>query len=318
MNILLTSAGRRVKLVHFLQETLAGSGRVVAVDCDPHAPALYAADVQQIVSSINDPDYMDQLLEICRHFEIDAVLSLIDPELSLLAQFRERFADAGIQLVVSDPEVVDICLDKLATYTFLTGHDLPAIPTFATLEDTVEALEKQTIAYPLLLKPRWGSASQGMKIVRRISALEEAMRTQPDLVAQPFLEMEEYGVDAYVDLLSRQPISIFTKKKLRMRAGETDRSIAVKDPQLTRLIEQLLAVLKPIGPVDIDCFKVGEHYLISEINPRFGGGYPHAYLCEQNFFRFLLNNLQGQANHPQIGRYPVGSTMLKFDEVRIV
>ncbi|MGD8189480.1 ATP-grasp domain-containing protein [Brevibacillus ginsengisoli] len=318
MNILFTSAGRRVKLIHFLQETLAGNGRVVAVDCDQNAPALYAADDHLLVPPIDDPDYLDKLLEICSRFEVGAVLSLIDPELSLLSRHRERFADTGIHLVVSAPDVIDICLDKQATYTFLTAHGLPAVPTRASLEETREALEKEEFSFPLLLKPRKGSASQGIMIVKTYQALEEAMRPEHDLVAQPFLEMEEYGVDAYVDLITQKPISIFTKKKLRMRAGETDRSLAIKDLQFTSLIEQLLHVLKPVGPIDIDCFKVGDNYLISEINPRFGGGYPHAYLCGQNFFRFLLNNLQGQSNDPELGRYQAGSTMLKFDEVRIV
>lgn len=318
-NWLITSAGRRVKLVQYLMETLAGHGRVVAVDCDWNAPALYAADYRQLVPRIDDPAYIDCLLAICRHYEIKAVLSLIDPELSLLARQRERFGAEGIRLIVSEPAVVDTCFDKLATYAFLTAQGLPAVPTYDELAAVLAAIENQQLRYPLLAKPRTGSASLGIRVVENEAALRLVLASEQDLVVQPFYqELNEYGVDAYVDLISGQPISIFTKKKLRMRAGETERSLAVKDPALTTLIEQLLYVLGPIGPVDIDCFKVGERYLISEINPRFGGGYPHAYLAQQNFFRYLQHNLQGEANHPELAAYQEGSTMLKYDEIMLV
>ncbi|HZG17453.1 MAG TPA: ATP-grasp domain-containing protein [Candidatus Bathyarchaeia archaeon] len=319
MNVLLTSVGRRVKLVRCLKESLAGKGKVVAVDCDWTAPALYAADAHQIVSRIEEPDYIDVLLQICLHYQIDAVLSLIDPELSFLAQHVESFRDAGVEVIVSSPEVVGLCLDKKATSDFLQQHDFPFIPTYVTAEEVSEAFSIGELSFPVLVKPRNGSASQGISVVDTIAELNQLLGKEHDsLIVQPYLQADEYGVDAYVDLLTGEPVSIFTKKKLRMRAGETDRSLAIQDAALTGLVYRLLKTLQPRGPIDIDCFKVGDTYVISEINPRFGGGYPHAYLCGEDYFSCLATNLEGRPNVPRIGTYEAGSTMLKYDEVMLI
>ncbi|WP_134685866.1 ATP-grasp domain-containing protein [Brevibacillus migulae] len=319
MNVLLTSVGRRVNLVRCLKESLAGKGKVVAVDCDWTAPALYAADAHQIVSRIDEPDYVDVLLQICIHYQIEAVLSLIDPELSLLARQAESFRDAGVQVIVSSPEVVELCLDKKATSDFLQKHDFPHIPTYGTVEEITDAISEGVLSFPMLVKPRKGSASQGISVVTSITDLKQVLgKGLEELIVQPYLHGDEYGVDAYVDLISGEPVSIFTKRKLRMRAGETDRSLAIQDPALTGLIHRLIDKLQPRGPIDIDCFKIGESYVISEINPRFGGGYPHAYLCGEDYFACLAANLQGRPNVPRLGAYEAGSTMLKYDEVMLV
>jgi len=319
MNVLLTSVGRRVKLVRCLKESLAGKGKVIAVDCDWTAPALYAADAHQIVSRIEEPDYIDVLLQICLHYQIEAVLSLIDPELSLLARHVETFRDAGVEVIVSSPEVVELCLDKKATSDFLQRHGFPFIPTFETEEEVIEALSGEVLSFPVLVKPRHGSASQGISVVDSMAEVKQLLGKGLDpLIVQPYLQADEYGVDAYVDLITGEPVSIFTKKKLRMRAGETDRSLSIQDPVLTELIHRLIETLQPRGPIDIDCFKSGDSYVISEINPRFGGGYPHAYMCGEDYFVCLATNIKGRPNVPRIGTYEAGSTMLKYDEVMLV
>lgn len=318
MNVLLTSVGRRVKVVQYFTRAMAGEGRVIAVDCDKTAPALYAADYQEQVPRIGDPVYIPALLEICHRYEVQAVITLIDPELTLLAAHREIFQQQNIQVVVPPSSVVDTCLDKKATQDFLIHHHLPYIPTYTDWNEIIDALACGKLAFPLMVKPRKGSASLGITKVETLEELQLAFFKGTEIVVQPFIHGEEYGVDAYVDLVTGIPVSIFTRKKLRMRAGETDRSLAVKDQQLTGLIMDLLSVLQPVGPVDIDCFRVGEHYVVSEINPRFGGGYPHAYESGENFISFLLKNIGGIANNPRIGQYREGSMMIKYDDVMMV
>lgn len=103
-----------------------------------------------------------------------------------------------------------------------------------------------------------------------------------------------------------------------MRAGETDKSLAVKETKLSSLAMDLLSVLPLSGPIDIDCFQMGDAYVISEINPRFGGGFPHAYECGENFMSYLQHNLGGKANRPRLGLYREGSMMIKYDDVMMV
>lgn len=312
MNILICSAGRRVKLVEYFKNELHRiNGSVIAIDCDPTAPALYQADAFEIVSPIDNQEYISTVKFLCHKYQINAVLSLIDPELSLLASHKDEFAKDGIVVIVSDKSVVDICFDKYQTYQFLQEQEIPSVPTYVEIEAVINAINKGELQFPLIVKPRNGSASIGISLVTNIKKLKEY--GNEDIVIQPFIKGDEYGVDCYIDLISNRPTNIFMKRKIKMRAGETDKSIAVKDPLLKELIEKLIGDLNPLGPIDIDCFKTESGYVISEINPRFGGGYLHAYEMGQNFVRNIINNLNGEPNNGNQSDYKEGTTLVKYD-----
>ncbi|PLS01099.1 ATP-grasp domain-containing protein [Neobacillus cucumis] len=316
MNILICSAGRRVKLVQYFKEELSKlGGKVVAIDCDATAPALRFADFAEIVPAITNPEYLLQLKQLCQKHEIDAVLSLIDPELSVLAEQKENFEKENIRLIVSSKEIVDICFDKYRTYKFLEEHHLPGIPTYINLNKIISEIESGKLDFPIIVKPKNGSASIGISIVNSLKELLAVWRDSGELIAQPFMDGDEYGIDCYIDLLNASTTNIFCKKKIKMRAGETDKSLSVNDPSLIHLIEELIRKLNPVGPIDIDCFKTEKGYFISEINPRFGGGYPHAHEAGQNFIKNMINNLAGTSNKADIGNYSGGSVMIKFDDV---
>ena len=118
-------------------------------------------------------------------------------------------------------------------------------------------------------------------------------------------------------LISGDIVSIFTKKKIVMRAGETDKSVSFKDEKLFGLIRKFVAEIGYRGEIDIDIFDIGGEYYISEVNPRFGGGYPHAYECGCNHMRMILENLYGRENQKNIGIYEEGIYMMKYNEVSI-
>ncbi|WP_042374336.1 ATP-grasp domain-containing protein [Neobacillus jeddahensis] len=319
MNILICSAGRRVKLIKYFKVELSKiGGKVVAVDCDATAPALHFADFAEIIPAITDPEYIQQLKQLCQKYKIDAVLSLIDPELSVLAEHKEDFEKENIRLIVSNKEVVDICFDKYRTYQFLNDRSLPGIPTYINFAEILSDIETGFLEFPIIVKPKNGSASIGISIVHSTKELQAVWRDSGELIAQPFIEGDEFGIDCYMDLLNACVTNIFCKKKIKMRAGETDKSVSVNDPDLIQLIEELVNQLNPIGPIDIDCFKTDKGYFISEINPRFGGGYPHAHEAGQNFVRNIINNLLGKSNQTHIGHYPSGSVMIKFDDVMLL
>jgi len=136
-------------------------------------------------------------------------------------------------------------------------------------------------------------------------------------MVQEFLNGQEFGADCYIDLISGETVSIFTKKKLLMRAGETDKAVSVKDPALFRLLERFIRDSGWRGQIDIDIFKIGAEYYISEVNPRFGGGYPHAYECGCDHMTLIRRNLEGLANERNIGAYEAGVIMMKYNEVMV-
>ncbi|MDF2787341.1 MAG: carbamoylphosphate synthase large subunit [Neobacillus sp.] len=319
MNILICSAGRRVKLIKYFKEELNKiGGKVIAVDCDSTAPALHFADIMETVSPINDPMYIQDIKILCKKYQINAVLSLIDPELSILADKTDEFLEDNIQVIVSDKKIVDMCFDKYLTYKILKRNNIPAVPAFLSLNEVLNELENKHLTFPLIVKPRTGSASIGVRVAKSVEELENMLNTSEDLIVQPFMAGDEYGIDCYVDLISNKPTHLFCKRKIKMRAGETDKSVAVKDQNLVEIIEDLLNKLKLIGPIDIDCFKTESGYVISEINPRFGGGYPHSHEAGQNFVKCIVNNLKGISNQSQIGDYQEESVMIKFDDVMLL
>ncbi|GIN20934.1 MAG TPA: carbamoylphosphate synthase large subunit [Bacillus bacterium] len=318
MNILICSVGRRVKLIQYFKEELHKvGGKVVAVDCDQTAAALHHADMFEIVPRIDHPDYIPYLKKLCEKYNIKGVLSLIDPELSLLAHVKEEFENDGIKIVVPDKRVVDICYDKYRTYEFLLANDIPPVPTYIDINDLKNDLNHKKIQFPLIIKPRNGSASIGIYKVNCIEELEPFKAEHQDYIFQPYMGREEFGADCYIDLLSKEATNVFLKRKLNMRAGETDKSIAIKDPMLKQVVERLIVALRPVGPIDIDFFRTENGYSVSEINPRFGGGYLHAHEMGQNFVENIINNIRGETNSIA-GEYEEGSTMVKYDHVMVI
>ena len=87
--ILLLSVGTRNKIVEYFKNAFQEEGLVLAADASPLAPALYAADKYFIVPRIDDSDYLDRVLSICEAENVDGILSLIDPELEILAKNQE-------------------------------------------------------------------------------------------------------------------------------------------------------------------------------------------------------------------------------------
>ncbi|MGJ7919524.1 ATP-grasp domain-containing protein [Neobacillus sp. LXY-4] len=319
MNILVCSVGRRAKLIQYFKEELSKiGGEVIAVDCDSSAPALYLADKSEIVPPITNPNYIKHIMQLCEKYKITAVLSLIDPELSLFAEHKEEFEKNNIKIIVSNREVVNICFDKYLTYKYLHEYDLPVVPTYKNINEIITDIERNWIKFPIIVKPRNGSASIGISIINSVEELYAIWKDNNELIMQPFIEGEEYGVDCYIDLINYKTTNIFCKRKIKMRAGETDKSVAVYNPMLFELIDKVIQVLNPIGPIDIDCFKTDGGFIISEINPRFGGGYLHAHEMGQNFVRNIINNLSGFSNQRDIGNYSEGSVMIKFDEVMVL
>ena len=141
---------------------------------------------------------------------------------------------------------------------------------------------------------------------------------EDSLMIQEFLNGQEIGADVYVDIISGEVVSIFTKKKIKMRAGETDKAVSFKDPKLFALIEKFVLEAGYKGQVDIDIFDINGEYYISEVNPRFGGGYPHAYESGCNHMKLIFNNLNGVINKKNIGEYEEGIYMMKYNEVKII
>ncbi len=317
MNILLLSVGTRNKVVQYFKKAVGPDSRIIATDMKVIAPAIYEADAQYIVPSITQPNYIDVILDICRKEHVDGVLSLIDPELSLLAENAARFEEIGVTVVGSPYAMCERTLDKMQMYTWLSEHGYRCAKSYDNTAAFYADVEAGVVSYPVFVKPVRGSASVSVSKVYDKDTVEMLFSHQDGLMIQEYLQGQEIGADVYIDMLCGEVVSVFTKKKILMRAGETDKAVSFKDPKLFELIERFCKDSGFTGQIDIDIFDVNGEYYISEVNLRFGGGYPHAYECGCDHMRLIVNNLQGIANPKCIGEYDEGVYMMKYNEVLV-
>lgn len=318
MNFLILAAGTRNKIVQYFKRTFDGVGKVIATDANNLGPAIYDADKYYIVPPITDPNYIDIILDICKKEQIKGVLSLIDPELSLLAENKERFEALGVTIIGSSYDLCEMALDKMQMYEWLNAHGYNCARSWMDKEEFYKAVDAGEVSYPVFVKPYRGSASISISKVYDKETVDLLFAHEDDLMIQEFLDGQEIGADVYIDLISGEVVSIFTKKKIKMRAGETDKAVSFKDPTLFALIEKFVLEAGYRGQIDIDIFEINGEYYISEVNPRFGGGYPHAYESGCDHMKMILDNLNGIVNEKNIGAYDEGIYMMKYNEVKIV
>lgn len=317
-NFLILAAGTRNKVVQYFKRAFKGVGTIVATDANTLGPAIYDADKYYIVPPITEPGYIDIIFDICKKEQIKGVLSLIDPELSLLAANEDKFEAIGVTVIGSSYDLCEMALDKMQMYNWLVEHGYNCARSWMNKEEFYKAVDAGEVSYPVFVKPYRGSASISISKVYDKETVDLLFAHEDDLMIQEFLEGQEIGADVYIDMISGEVVSIFTKKKIKMRAGETDKAVSFKDPALFQLIEKFVLEAGYCGQIDIDIFDINGTYYISEVNPRFGGGYPHAYECGVDHMKLILNNLQGIVNEKTIGAYEDGIYMMKYNEVKIV
>lgn len=315
---MILSAGTRNKVVEYFVKTLRGKGKVIATDMSNLAPAIYEADKYYIVPAMTAPGYMDTVFDICKKENVSAVLSLIDPELSLLAKHKAEFDELGVTVIGSSYELCELALDKFQMYQWLKDHGYKCAKSYMDKEAFFADVDAGVATYPVFVKPARGSASISISKVYDRETVELLFAHEDGLMIQEFLDGQEIGADVYIDMVSHEVVSIFTKKKLKMRAGETDKAVSFQDEKLFALIEQFIKDAGYNGQIDIDIFDVKGEYYISEVNPRFGGGYPHAFESGADHMKLIVNNLEGKANECVIGQYENGTYMMKYNEVKVL
>ena len=208
-------------------------------------------------------------------------------------------------------------LEKIQMYEWLTTHGYKTAKSYTDKSVFFKDIELGKISYPVFVKPVRGSASLAISKVNDKETIELLFAHADNLMIQEFLDGQEIGADVYIDMLSGEVVSIFTKRKIVMRAGETDKAVSFKDEKLFCLINRFVKEAGYRGQIDIDIFEIGGDYYISEVNPRFGGGYPHAYECGCNHMDLIVNNLSGKTNPVNIGNYSEDIYMMKYNEVLI-
>ncbi|MBR2951293.1 MAG: ATP-grasp domain-containing protein [Lachnospiraceae bacterium] len=318
MNLLILSCGTRDKVVQYFKEAFGEEGRVITTDCNPYAPALYEGDAHYVVPRMTAPGYIDVVFDICKKEQITGVLSLIDPELSLLAKHKEDFEALGVMVIGSSYELCERTLNKWEMYCWMKAHGYPCAKSYIDLDAFFADVDAGIVTYPVFVKPAKGSASMQISKAYDKEMVEFLFHHGEFMMIQEYMDGQELGVDCYIDMISKEVVSIFSKKKLVMRAGETDKALSFADEELFAQVEKFAVENGFIGQIDIDIFEKDGVYYFSEVNPRFGGGYPHAYVCGADHMTLIKNNLCGKINEKKIGGYAVNKVMMKYNEIMLM
>ncbi|MCM1174288.1 MAG: ATP-grasp domain-containing protein [Blautia sp.] len=318
MNILFCSVGRRCELLRDFRNSLGDRVKIVVTDNSPYAPALAFADVGYQVPLIHDEAYIPMILDICRREKIDAVTTLIDPEIGILARNREKFEALGVTVLAPYQETAELCFDKYKMAKYLEKNGIPTIKTFGSFAEFKDAYEKKMTGFPVFVKPRTGSGSVGARRIETYEMLEEATSEDESLIIQELMTGTDMDADVYVDTVSHRPAAIFSKRKISTTIGGANKTISFKDEKLFSFVKKALEAFSFNGPLDMDLFYQDGEYYLSEINPRFGGAYLHAYGAGVDFFRLIYHNvIDGEANEECIGNYEEGIVMMMYDSVVI-
>ncbi|THF80784.1 ATP-grasp domain-containing protein [Cohnella fermenti] len=306
-SVLFTTIGRRVQLArHFID-----NGWIVyGTDSNPEDCAG-----QGVINSLfkvprcDEPNYYDSLITICRTNVVNYVIPLFEPEMLELAKRKEEFAQYGANLVLSDEESLNICLDKYKLAQFFIKAGIPTPETFKKLEQ-IDAKTKWVI------KPRTGMGGKDVHIVDS-NEVHYFSNKVSNPIYQRYIPGQEYSIDVFITKEGRV-LSVVPRLRLEVRSGEVSKSVTVKDEAITRLTIKLLNKLRINGPATIQGIKdnvTGQFYFI-EINPRFGGGVPLTMEAGIPYADFLGGDYEQQLEvlHP----YQVGLKMLRYDDAIFV
>ncbi|MFT4610849.1 MAG: carbamoyl-phosphate synthase large subunit [Glaciecola sp.] len=332
LNILFTCAGRRNYLINYFKEAIGQEGKIFAADMSLSAPAMVDADIAVLVPSFYSENYIEELKTIIKDHSIKAIISLNDLELPILSKHKNELEACGAKVIVSSENVIDITFDKLKTFNFIKSIGLETPLTYTTLEDVKKAIENKELDFPLVVKPRWGSASISIDFPESLEELDLAFKLQNiklkktilntaslqdidhAILIQEKIDGKEYGMDIVNDF-ETDYFGTFVREKYSMRSGETDKAISIIDERFEKLGSELSNQLKHLGNLDCDIFVTKDKIYVLELNPRFGGGYPFSHEAGINTAAIYIEWLKGNINVNHFNNYKSGKFFSKCDRL---
>ncbi|HDR51590.1 MAG TPA: ATP-grasp domain-containing protein [Mariniphaga anaerophila] len=311
MNILLSTIGRRGYIADFFRK--AGAAKIIGTT-DRHGAdteftvGLLSCDKKIILPPISSPDYINSLLELCKKEQVNLLCSLFDQDSYTISKNLDEFRNIGVIPLLPSEKANEICFDKVKTVQFLNKIGLGSPATFTT----IESFNKSDIGFPVVVKPRNGFASLNMFFAKKEIELTGCFDSELHII-QEKLSGIEFSFDILNDLHGKV-ISCVVKQKIKMRAGETDQAITVKDDNLLEIairVGESMGDIGLCGPLDVDLFVTENQTYILEFNPRFGGGYPLSHAAGAKFPELMLDMAKGITPKSIVGQYQENLVMMK-------
>jgi nucleoside-diphosphate-sugar epimerase len=263
---------------------------IVGFDLNPFAFGAYDCDIQQTVPRVTSPEYLDKLLTSCVEFGVSLLIPGLDSELLLISKNKKRFEDKGIRVLVADPEFIQLCRDKILWSCELHSKTNAIIPCYDY--DKIESLIKAgEVKYPLIAKPKDGSASAGVRIInseRSLHKLNDSFVIQPYIFPadnDPYYETLKNAVENEIFLQIAEvsvQYAISRDKQIlgkmasynRLKDGVPIEIVPVEDQRIWDTLEDLFPYLYEkgmYGPVNFQGRMTEKGPIFFEMNGRFTG-----------------------------------------------
>ena len=313
MNVLFTCIGRRVSLLNSFRRAvkqLKINAAFFGTDTTDLSSALQLCDEGFLVKPTTHPGYIRQLLSIVKANKVKLLVPTVDLDLKVLARNKPKFASMECRVLVSTPQVVDICQDKRKTYQFLAknGFDTPVTMNVRS------ALSKKKLNWPCFLKPWDGYAGRGNAVVNNRRELLFYAKRIPNAICQEFIEGTEYSCDVYIDF-GMKVRCVVPRKRIEIRAGEVSKGQVVKNPRIMSNAAKLVETLGAgPGVITLQLFLTDDDRVkFIEINPRFGGGVPLSIKAGADFPKWILQELSGKKTNIRFDGFEDDLIMLRYD-----
>jgi carbamoyl-phosphate synthase large subunit len=264
-----------------------------------------------LVPSTTSPDYIPALLRIARREKIDLLIPLIDSDLFKLAKARTEFARIGCGAVISSPQVVRTCRDKLRMFEFLAAHGIDTPQTWPA----EEVLDRRRHRFPYFLKPRFGSASKGNYILHDEAVLKALVPVVPDAIIQEFVAGIEHTLDVYTGY-DGVPRCVVPRQRVEVRGGEVTKARTVRHQGIIQTGVQVAeALAECVGLITIQLILTPQGRIrVIEVNPRFGGGVPLAIRAGADFPKWLLVEWLGKRPRIRLDHFEDALLMLRYHQ----
>ncbi|MDO9509996.1 MAG: ATP-grasp domain-containing protein [Candidatus Magasanikbacteria bacterium] len=316
MNILITSAGKRVSLVNAFKNELKAiftSGKVFAADSNPQLSAACMIAVGWFkVPSLASPNYINELIKICKIHNISLIIPTIDTELFLMAANEKLLKENAINVVISSSKIIDKCRDKRLIHDFFELNGI----------EVAEEYAKDDLKFPLFIKPSDGSRSIDTFLIENIADLTDYHFQNEKFMFLEYLdqsENDEYTCDAYYGKDDKLKC-IVPRKRIEVRDGEVNKGKTEKNELVNYVKENLGEVEGARGCLTIQFFmnKKTRRKVAIEINPRFGGGYPLSYLAGANFPKWIIEEYLLDKKLTYFEDWEDNLLMLRYDNEVII
>jgi carbamoyl-phosphate synthase large subunit len=299
--VLFTCAGQRVDIVGAFRDAGATT---IAADVNPLAPALYHADRYALVPRVGDSEYVPALRRIVEEHGVQLVVPLTDLDQAVLTRARDEL---GALLLLPDAGTVERLADKYLAHLLFEERGISSPPTW--LPDDVP----DDAAYPVLVKARVGFGSRHIYRAANPDELRFFLRYTPmDSIVQACLDGEEFSIDVFCDL-DGSCLNAIPRTMIESKGGESIKGMTIRDDRLIELARDVAEKLSLVGPANIQCFRQGDgsHY-ITDINPRFGGGFPLPLAAGGRYPELALALARGERPEPRLGDFKEGIVMTRF------